>query len=122
MPGDVPPHGRPSARHGVTADRFASWPPWSPATPSPSSTRAGKVARVSSDIPGGPGGNAPRPLTKGENGVWEVTLDPVAPGTYRYLLDVDGVRAVDPRNTAVSESNGNVWSLVRVPGASFMDT
>jgi enterochelin esterase family protein len=72
--------------------------------------------------PRGPKGGAPRPLTKGENGVWEVTLDPVAPGTYRYLFDVDGVRVLDPRNTATSESNGNVWSLVRVPGASFMDT
>ena len=84
--------------------------------------KAEKVGLVSSDIPGRPKGNASRPLRKGENGVWEITLDPVAPGTYRYLFDVDGVRAVDPRNTAVSESNGNVWSLVRVPGAGFMDT
>ena len=82
--------------------------------------KAEKVGLVSSDIPGGP--NAPRALKKGENGVWEITLNSVAPGTYRYLLDVDGVRAVDPRNTAISESNGNVWSIVRVPGASFMDT
>src|SRR5262245_49914983 len=84
--------------------------------------KAEKVGLVSSDIPGAPKGNAPRPLTKGENGVWELALDSVAPGTYRYLLDVDGVRVVDPRNTAISESNGNVWSLVRVPGAAFMDT
>ena len=28
---------------------------------------------------------------------------------------------VDPRNPAVSESNGNVWSVVHVPGADFMD-
>jgi enterochelin esterase-like enzyme len=84
--------------------------------------KAEKVGLAGTDIPGGPKGGAPRPLTKGENGVWEVTLDPVAPGTYRYLFDVDGVRVLDPRNTATSESNGNVWSLVRVPGASFMDT
>ena len=83
--------------------------------------KAEKVGLFSSDIPGGPKGNPARPLTKGENGVWEITLDSVAPGTYRYLFDVDGLRAVDPRNTAVSESNGNVWSLVRVPGAGFMD-
>jgi enterochelin esterase-like enzyme len=82
--------------------------------------KAEKVALASTDIPGGPrGGN--REMKKGENGVWELTLD-VAPGAYRYLLDIDGVRAVDPRNTAISESNGNVWSLVRVPGSSFMDT
>ncbi len=84
--------------------------------------KAEKVGLVSSDIPGGPNGSGGRALKKGENGVWEITLDSVAPGTYRYLLDVDGVRTVDPRNPAVSESNDNVWSLVRVPGASFMDT
>lgn len=83
--------------------------------------KAEKVGLASSDIPGGPrGGN--REMKKGENGVWELTLDSVAPGAYRYLLDIDGVRAVDPRNTAISESNGNVWSLVRVPGSNFMDT
>jgi len=83
--------------------------------------KAEKVGLFSTDIPGGPGGFAPREMKKGENGVWELTLD-VAPGAYRYLFDIDGVRAADPRNTAVSESNGNVWSLLRVQGAAFMDT
>jgi enterochelin esterase family protein len=68
-----------------------------------------------------PGGFAPRAMKKGEKGVWELTLDAVEPGTYRYLFDVDGVRATDPRNQAVSESNGNVWSVLHVPGAAFMD-
>jgi enterochelin esterase family protein len=68
-----------------------------------------------------PGGFAPRPMKKGDNGVWELTLGPVDPGTYRYLIDVDGARAVDPRNPAVSESNGNAWSVLHVPGAAFMD-
>jgi enterochelin esterase-like enzyme len=81
--------------------------------------KAEKVGLVSSDIPGG--GQGPRAMKKGENDLWELTLD-VAPGTYRYRIDVDGVQTVDPRNAAVSESNGNVSSLVRVPGASFMDT
>ena len=60
-------------------------------------------------------------MKKGEGDLWEITLD-VAPGTYRYRIDVDGVPVVDPRNPAVSESFGNAWSLVRVPGAAFMDT
>jgi enterochelin esterase-like enzyme len=81
--------------------------------------KAEKVGLVSSDIPGG--GQGPRALKKGGNGVWELTLD-IPPGTYRYRLDVDGVAVVDPRNAATSESNGNVSSLVRVPGAGFMDT
>jgi enterochelin esterase family protein len=82
--------------------------------------KAEKVGLVSSDIPGG-AGSGPRTMKKGEKDVWDVSLD-VAPGTYRYLIDIDGVRAVDPKNPTVSESNGNVWSLVRVPGAGFMDT
>ena len=35
---------------------------------------------------------------------------------------MDGVLTVDPRNQAVSESNGNAWSVVHVPGSDFMDT
>src|SRR5205085_10142996 len=63
-----------------------------------------------------------RALKKGDNGVWELTLGPVNPGTYRYRFDVDGVAVVDPRSSAVSESNGNVWSVVHVPGEAAADT
>lgn len=62
------------------------------------------------------------PMTMATNGVWEVTLGPIAPGAYRYNFDVDGVATLDPRNPAASESNQNGWSLVYVPGADFMDT
>lgn len=75
----------------------------------------------SGDIPG-TGFNQAKPLTKGENGVWEVTLGPLPPGAYRYSFNVDGVSVVDPRNPRTSESNENVWSLVYVPGAEWMDT
>jgi enterochelin esterase-like enzyme len=70
-----------------------------------------------------PGGNPfePRPLTKNAEGVWEFTLGPAEPGTYRYVFDVDGLSATDPRNQAVSESNGTAWSVVHVPGSDFMD-
>lgn len=61
-------------------------------------------------------------MTKGENGVWEVTVGPLEPGAYRYTFNVDGVAVVDPRSPATSESNNNVWSLVVVPGSDFMDT
>jgi len=81
--------------------------------------KAQTVALFTSDIPGG---FQPRPLKKGENGVWEATFGPVESGTYRYVLNVDDVRTVDPSNQAVSESNGNAWSVVHVPGSNFMDT
>jgi enterochelin esterase family protein len=81
--------------------------------------KAETVGLFTTDIPGG---FRPRPLTKSKDGVWEVTLGPIDAGTYRYLFDVDGVRVADPRNQSVSESNGNVWSVVHVPGSDFMDT
>jgi len=61
-------------------------------------------------------------MAKGTNGVWEVTVGPVNPGAYRYNFNVDGLSVIDPRSAAISESNNNVWSLVHVPGAEFMDT
>jgi enterochelin esterase family protein len=81
--------------------------------------KAEAVGVFTTDIPGD---FQPRPLKKGENGVWELTLGPIDPGTYRYLFNVDGVLVADPRNQAVSESNGNAWSVVHVPGSDFMDT
>ena len=77
------------------------------------------VKLAGSDIPGnGPGA----PMTKGDNGVWEVTMGPIDPGAYRYNFNVDGVSVIDPRNPSISESNTNVWSLIYIPGAEFMDT
>jgi enterochelin esterase family protein len=63
-----------------------------------------------------------RPMNRGEKGIWQVTVGPLAPGAYRYHFVVDGVNVVDPRNPATSESNENTWSLVYVPGADFMET
>lgn len=72
-----------------------------------------------SDIPGlGQGG---REMTKGPEGVWETTVGPLAPGSYRYHFNVDGVNVIDPRHPVTSESNANTWSLLHVPGAAFMD-
>jgi hypothetical protein len=42
--------------------------------------KAEDVRLSAGDIPGGGG---PRALKKGDNGVWELTLEKVAPGTYR---------------------------------------
>jgi enterochelin esterase family protein len=69
-----------------------------------------------------PGTPSPGQMTKGENGVWSVTVGPVDPGAYRYNFNVDGVTVIDPRNSSISESNTNVWSLVNVPGSDVFDT
>src|SRR5690349_2151314 len=49
--------------------------------------KAEAVRLNAGDLPGSPG--QARNLTKGENGVWELTLGPVDAGTYRYTFDVD---------------------------------
>lgn len=81
--------------------------------------RAEEVRLGSSDIPGPPQGT---PMKKNERGVWEVTVGPVEPGAYRYNFNIAGVSTLDPRNPATSESLGNSWSLVVVPGSEWMDT
>jgi enterochelin esterase-like enzyme len=81
--------------------------------------RATAVRLAAGDIPGvGQNTN----LTKADNGVWEVTIGPVDPGTYRYNFNVDGVATIDPRSPFISESNNNVWSVVQVDGLDFADT
>jgi enterochelin esterase-like enzyme len=74
----------------------------------------------SGDIPG-TGFNQASPLTKGEDGVWSVTMGPLQPGSYRYNFNIDGVGTLDPRNRLTSESNATTWSLVDVPGADWLD-
>src|SRR5262249_6072611 len=81
--------------------------------------RADEVRLVGTDIPKNPQG---MPMTKAENGVWELTVGPLEPGSDRDNLNANGVATIDPRSPAVSQSNNNVWSLVHVPGADFMDT
>ena len=82
--------------------------------------QATAVRLAGTDIPGNGGQGAA--MTKGDNGVWEVTLGPIDPGAYRYNFNLDRVSVIDPRNPSTSESNNNVWSMVYIPGADFMDT
>src|SRR5690606_20791377 len=72
------------------------------------------------DIPG-TGFNQASPLTRGEDGVWSITVGPLQPGSYRYNFNIDGVGTLDPRNRLTSESNATTWSLVDVPGADWLD-
>jgi enterochelin esterase-like enzyme len=81
--------------------------------------RADEVRLAGTDIPRN---NQGLPMTKGDNGVWEIAIGPLAPGSYRYNFNVNGVSVIDPRSPAISLSNNNAWSLVHVPGADFMDT
>jgi len=46
--------------------------------------KAEKVTLNTSDIPSK---YKPRDLTKAETGIWELTVGPVEPGTYRYVCE-----------------------------------
>jgi enterochelin esterase family protein len=59
---------------------------------------------------------SPPALTKAENGVWSVTLNP-PPGTYRYNFNVDGIGVADPRNPQTSSTNTTVMSLAHIDGS-----
>ena len=67
----------------------------------------------------------PHPLSKGENGIWSVTIGPLPPDIYTYSFNVDGVVALDPRNVNTKYGYGGFGpvSIVQVPGdgPSFYD-
>jgi enterochelin esterase-like enzyme len=81
---------------------------------------ATSVSLRAGDIPAAARANTE--FTKGANGVWELTTGTVEPGAYRYVYVVNGVGVIDPRNTAISESNTTTWSVATVPGSDLMDT
>jgi enterochelin esterase-like enzyme len=61
------------------------------------------------------------PMKREPNGVWTITVGPIAPGAYRYSFVVNTLNVTDPHNPSVSEANMNPWSLMYIPGADFMD-
>ena len=60
----------------------------------------------------------PHPMTKGPDGVWTVTIGPLAPDIYTYAFNVDGAVALDPQNTNTKLGFGTFGpvSVVEVPG------
>ena len=60
----------------------------------------------------------PHPMTKGPDGVWTVTIGPLAPDIYTYAFNVDGAVALDPQNTNTKLGFGSFGpvSVVEVPG------
>lgn len=58
------------------------------------------------------------PMTKGENGIWSVSTNPLVPDIYTYSFRVDGLTILDPRNANTKYGYGNFTSVsvVQVPG------
>jgi enterochelin esterase family protein len=57
-------------------------------------------------------------MTKGADGVWTVSIGPLAPDIYTYAFNVDGVMALDPRNSNTKYGYGSFGpvSVVQIPG------
>lgn len=62
----------------------------------------------------------PHAMTKGDDGVWTVAVGPLAPDIYTYAFNVDGVIALDPRNTNTKMGYGAFGpvSVVQVPDSA----
>ena len=55
-------------------------------------------------------------LTKADNGVWSVTVGPLAPDVYTYDFTVDGIRTFDPKNPQYKEGQNNLSNIFELPG------
>ena len=63
-----------------------------------------------------PGPEPAGKMQKDDQGVWSVTVGPLAADYYTYTFTVDGVRTVDPKNPAVKQGVSNLESIFEVPG------
>jgi len=62
-------------------------------------------------------GNKPfPPFTKGEDGIWTLTIGPVPPNIYVYKIVIDGVAVVDPANTLTGFADQPGYSQLVVHG------
>jgi enterochelin esterase family protein len=57
------------------------------------------------------------PLQRDEQGVWAVTLGPLAPDYYSYAFIVDGVRVLDPKNTSLYPNLEHPSNVLHITGA-----
>ena len=56
------------------------------------------------------------PFTKGEGGVWSLTVGPIEPDMYIYHFVIDGVRVADPSNTVAGFTAMPPYSQLGVHG------
>lgn len=62
--------------------------------------------------------NTPKAMTKDENGIWSVTLGPLAPEIYVYNFRAQGMNVIDPANPSIKPTPpGQILAnFVEVPG------
>ena len=59
-------------------------------------------------------------MLKDEHGVWTLTTAPLDPDLYGYSFIADGVRMIDPLNSATKPNLLNLSSLLHVPGPASL--
>ncbi|MFO1514125.1 MAG: alpha/beta hydrolase-fold protein [Verrucomicrobiota bacterium] len=78
---------------------------------------ANSVRLVSGAIQTALGTNGPSlNFTKGDNGIWTLTIGPLRADLYAYHLNVDGVQMADPNNTYAAFTAMPPYSELVVPG------
>jgi enterochelin esterase-like enzyme len=61
--------------------------------------------------------NKPVPFTKGDDGIWTLTIGPLKPDMYIYNFIVDGVRIADPNNSVAGFTAMPPYSQLVVYGS-----
>jgi len=62
---------------------------------------------------------SPVALTKGDDGVWSVTLTDNVDDVYKYCFIVDGTKVADPTNMYLSPDKGFKYSIAYAPNNSY---
>ena len=62
--------------------------------------------------------SSPKKMTKDNDGLWSVTVGPLAPSVYIYTFNVDGVTIADPVNPNIKLRARTSASMVEVPAAT----
>ena len=55
-------------------------------------------------------------MTKDAEGLWSVTVGPVASGVHEYSFNLDGVSMIDPANRAIKPMRAPRTSILEIPG------
>ena len=63
--------------------------------------------------------SSPVALTKGDDGVWSVTLTDNADDVYKYCFIVDGTKVADPTNMYLSPDKGFKYSIAYAPNNPY---
>ena len=58
----------------------------------------------------------PTPMTKGDDGIWQVTIKDLKPEYWTYNFVLDGVRIPDPGNPYMMRDGVRFLSLLAIPG------